>query len=267
MRVSPKHPENFSMRLTTLFASTALAFSLFAGPALTEAVAQSVTPAQKTEIEQLVRDYLLANPEIIREMAAKLEEKDKFAEEQVRTEGLKTNAKAVFALPGDAVIGNPKGDITIVEFMDYNCGWCKRSVGEMAELIKADPQVRVVLKEFPIFGAGSEYAARAALAAKNQNKYWELHQALFAHEGGQVEEAVVDRIAGAVGLDVAKMKQDMMAKDILETITANQELGRALAINGTPAFVIDSEVVPGYLPMAGLQEKLTAVRANGCKIC
>ncbi len=251
------------MRIGSLLAGTALALSLFATPALT----QSITPAQKTEIEQLVRDYLLANPELIRDMAAKLEEKDKLAEEQVRTEGLKTNAKAVFSLPGDAVIGNEKGDITVVEFMDYNCGWCKRSVGELAELLKTDKNVRVVLKEFPIFGAGSEYAARAALAAKKQNKYWELHQALFAHEGGQIDEAVVNQIAGSIGLDVARMKQDMVAKEVLETITANQDLGRALAINGTPAFVIDAEVVPGYLPIAGLVEKLTAVRANGCKIC
>jgi protein-disulfide isomerase len=251
------------MRLTSLLAGTALAFSL----AVTPVVAQSFNDAQKKEIETLVRDYLLANPELVREMAGKLEEKDRLAEEAARMAGLKENAKAVFALEGDAIIGNPKGDVTVVEFMDYNCGWCKKSVAELAELMKADTNVRVIMKEFPIFGAGSEYAARAALAAKKQGKYWEMHQALLAHEGGQVEEAVVDQIAQTIGLDVAKMKQEMMAKDVLETITANQDLGRALAINGTPAFIIDAEVVPGYLPLAGLQEKLAAVRTNGCKMC
>jgi protein-disulfide isomerase len=255
--------EFFIMRLTSLLAGTALAFSLVATPVL----AQSFNDSQKKEIETLVRDYLLANPEIVREMAGKLEEKDRLVEETTRLEGLKTNSKAVFSLEGDAIIGNPKGDVTIVEFMDYNCGWCKKSVAELAELIKADSNVRVIMKEFPIFGAGSEYASRAALAAKKQGKYWEMHQALFAHEGGQVEEAVVDQIAKTVGLDVAKMKTDMMAKDVLETITANQDLGRAMAINGTPAFIIDAEVVPGYLPLAGLQEKIAAVRTNGCKMC
>jgi protein-disulfide isomerase len=251
------------MRLTSLLATTTLALGLVVTPVF----AQSFNDAQKKEIETLVRDYLLANPELVREMASKLEEKDRMAEEAARIDGLKANAKAVFALEGDAIVGNPKGDVTIVEFMDYNCGWCKKSMLEMAELVKGDPKVRIVMKEFPIFGVGSEYAARAALAAKKQNKYWELHQALFAHEGGQIDEAVVDQLATTVGLDVAKMKTDMMAKDVLETITANQELGRSLAINGTPAFVIDSEVVPGYMPLAGLQEKLAAVRANGCKLC
>lgn len=252
------------MRLISAISHTIIALALFAGPVS----AQNFNAEQKKEIEQIVHDYLLANPELVREMAAKLEEKDRVAEETARIEGLKANAKAVFALPGDAVVGNPQGDVTIVEFMDYNCGWCKKSVAELSELIKVDPKIRVVMKEFPIFGQGSEYAARAALAATKQGKYWELHQALFAHEGGQVGPEVVDQIAATVkGLDVAKLKQDMTAKDVLETITTNQELGRALAINGTPAFVIDAEVVPGYLPMAGLQEKLTAVRANGCKIC
>jgi protein-disulfide isomerase len=251
------------MRFTSLLAGTALALSL----AVTPVVAQSFNDAQKKEIETLVRDYLLANPEIVREMAGKLEEKDRMAEETARMEGLKANAKTVFSLEGDAIIGNPNGDVTIVEFMDYNCGWCKKSMVELAELIKADPKLRVVMKEFPIFGVGSEYAARAALAAKKQGKYWELHQGLFAHEGGQIEEAVVDQIAASVGLDVAKMKQDMTAQDVLQTITANQELGRAMAINGTPAFIIDAEVVPGYIPLAGLQEKIAAVRTDGCKMC
>jgi protein-disulfide isomerase len=231
------------------------------------ASAQSINDAQKKEIEALVRDYLLNNPEILREMANKLEEKDRLAEEGLRAKALVASKDQVFKATGDAIVGNPTGDVTIVEFMDYNCGWCKKSMVEVNELIKADPNLKVVLKEFPIFGEHSEYAARAALAADKQGKYWQLHQAMFSHEG-QVTTDVVNQLAEATGLDMARLTKDIESKEVGEKIAANLQLAKDLAINGTPAFVIDDKVVGGYLPLDGMKAEIAEVRADGgCKMC
>ncbi len=220
----------------------------------------------KAEVEAIVHDYLLEHPEMLQEMSDKLQAKEKAAETAARNNGLKANAQLVFHHDGDAVVGNPKGTVTLVEFMDYNCGWCKKSVGEVAALTAADMDLKVVFKEFPIFGQGSEYAARAALASVKQGKYWQLHQALFAQEG-KVTEDVVDEVAKGLGIDVAKMKADMKDPKILDTISANYELAKTLQINGTPAFIIDTTVVPGYTTADQLQMQIASVKANGCQLC
>ncbi len=228
---------------------------------------ESISPAQKIEFEKLVHDYLLEHPEILRDMANKLEANDKLAADTARSTTLTSQAKDIFHNPMDAIVGNPKGDVTIVEFMDYNCGWCKKSVKELQSLVGTDKNVRVVMKEFPIFGEGSEYAARAALASVKQNKYWVLHQALFASEG-KVTPEVVDQIAAEQGLDVAKLKTDMKAADIDAAIKKNQAMAQSLALSGTPAFIVDTKLIPGYTELANLQAMLADVRANGgCKVC
>jgi protein-disulfide isomerase len=248
------------MRLKALFLFTAL----LAAP-LT-ATAQSMTDQQKKEMGDFIRSYLLEHPELLREMADKLEQKDRLAEQAARTEGLAKNKDTIFKLAGDAIVGNPQGDVTVVEFMDYNCGWCKKSMIEMQSLIAADPKLKVVMKEFPIFGEHSEFAARAALAAKKQGKYWEFHQALFSHEG-QVTTDVAKELAVSVGLDMAKLEVDMKSPEVIDTIAANYELGKQLALNGTPAFIIDSNVVPGYIPQNDIQSYVNEVRTNGCQYC
>jgi protein-disulfide isomerase len=254
--------ENMMKKLT----ASLLAVTLFLATPVLPSAAGSITADQKGEIEELIRGYLLKNPEILREMTAKLEENDRRAEDALRASVLKEKAALIFKTAADPMVGNPKGDVTIVEFMDYNCGWCKKSVGEVATLVKSDPNLRVVFKEFPIFGENSEYAARAALAAKNQGKYWELHQALFTHEG-QVTSEVVDQLAETVGLKIDQMKADMTSKPIIDEIAANYELAKALNLSGTPAFIIDDVVSPGYLPLDQLQADVAKVRAAGCKYC
>ncbi len=229
--------------------------------------AEGISPAQKIEFEKLVHDYLLEHPEILRDMSNKLEINDKLAADTARNTTLTSQAKDIFHNPIDAVVGNPNGDVTIVEFMDYNCGWCKKSVTEMQSLIAKDKNVRVVMKEFPIFGDGSEYAARAALASVKQGKYWELHQAMFASEG-KITAEVVDQIAKEHGLDVAKMKIDMKAADIDVAIKKNQAMAQSLALTGTPAFIVDDKLIPGYTELANLQSMLATTRAaGGCKVC
>ncbi len=229
--------------------------------------AEGISPAQKIEFEKLVHDYLLEHPEILRDMSNKLEANDKLAADTARNTTLTTQAKEIFHNPIDAVVGNPKGDVTIVEFMDYNCGWCKKSVTEMQALVAKDKNVRVVMKEFPIFGEGSEYAARAALASVKQGKYWEFHQAMFASEG-KITTEVVDQIAKEHGLDVVKMKVDMKAAEIDAAIKKNQTLAQALALTGTPGFIVDDKLIPGYTELANLQSMLATTRAaGGCKVC
>jgi protein-disulfide isomerase len=235
--------------------------------ALPAAAEQSFTDAQKKEIGDIVREYLLANPEILLDVSRELESKQKLAEAQQRESALKANADAIFRSPHDYVAGNPKGDVTMVEFFDYNCGWCKKGLPEVVNLIETDKNLRVVLKEFPIFGGDSDYAAKAAIAAKKQGKYWELHTALLGHEG-KVTKQAVDEIAAAQGIDMAKLKADMNSPEVAKVIADNQALAQSLAINGTPAFIIDTHLTPGYLPAGDLMAAIEGVRSGGgCKLC
>jgi protein-disulfide isomerase len=233
---------------------------------LPAAAESSFSEAQKKDIEQVVRDYLLKNPEILLEVSQVLDAKQKQTEAEQRDKALAENAAAVFRAPHDYVAGNPNGDVTMVEFFDYNCGWCKKGFPEVVSLIEQDKNLRVVLKELPIFGGDSDYAAKAALAAKKQGKYWEMHAALLGHEG-KVTRAVVDETAAAKGLDMKKLKADMESPEVADAIAANQALAQALAINGTPAFIIDNHVTPGYLPASELMTAIQEVRGRGCKHC
>lgn len=231
------------------------------------ALAQEFNDKQKSEIEQIMRDYLLENPELLLDVGRLLEQKQAEDEQKKRVAGVTENAEEIFRSPADYVAGNPNGDVTMVEFFDYNCSWCKKGMPEVMQLLEKDKGLRFVLKEFPIFGEDSEYAARAALAARKQGKYWELHLAMLGHEG-KIKKDDVDRIAQETGLDLDRLRKDMEMPEIAEAILRNQELAQRLAINGTPAFIIGSTVVPGYLPAEGLAEKIQDVRANGgCKVC
>jgi protein-disulfide isomerase len=242
-------------------AATALIASVATG------LAAEFNDQQRQEIGDIVREYLMANPEVLLDVSKALEAKQQEEEEKARLAGVSGNKEEIFRSPHDYVAGNPEGDVTMVEFFDYNCGWCKKGMPEVVDLMKNDSGLRLVLKEFPIFGEDSEYAARAALAAKKQGKYWELHLAMLGHEG-KVTKASVDEIAATRGVDVALMKQDMDSEEIVGVVAANQQLAQKLAINGTPAFIIDNKVVPGYLPKDGLAAKIQEVReAGGCQVC
>ena len=251
------------MRRIIALASTVLFALTLSGPSF----AESFSADQKTDIEKIVFNYLMEHPEVLRDMANKLDINDKKRESDARVGTLKNKAGDIFHDASDAVVGNPKGDVTVVEFFDYNCGWCKKSIIEMKALVEKDKNVRVVMKEFPIFGEGSDYAARAALASVKQGKYWQFHQALFASES-KVTIEVTDQIAAEIGLDVAKMKKDMEDPAIAANIQKTQILAQTMLITGTPAFIIDDQVFPGYTALDGLEASLASVRAaGGCKIC
>jgi protein-disulfide isomerase len=245
-------------------AACAAALLALAPAALAEG---SFNDGQKKEIGEIVREYLLENPDVLLEVSRALEAKQQQQEQEQRASVLQSNADLIFRSPADFVAGNPKGDVTMVEFFDYNCGWCKKGFPEVVNLMEKDKNLRVVLKEFPIFGGDSDYAAMAALAAKKQNKYWELHQAMLSHEGKVTKESV-DEIAAKLGIDVAKLKEDMKDPAIDKELADTRALAQQLAINGTPAFIIDDKVSPGYLPADGLTAMIEEVRAaGGCKLC
>ena len=231
------------------------------------AMAAEFTDQQRAEIGTIIREYLLQNPEVLVEVGQELDKRQQTAEGKARELALANNAAEIFHSDADLVAGNPSGAITMVEFFDYNCSWCKKGVPEVLRLLESDKELRLVMKEFPIFGEDSEYAARAALASKAQGKYWQFHLAMLRHEG-KVSKQGVDEIAAEQGLDLAKLKIDMETPAIREQIIRNQKLAQSLAINGTPAFIVDKKVIPGYLPHDGLLAAVQEVRdGGGCQIC
>jgi protein-disulfide isomerase len=224
-------------------------------------------PEQKKELGDIIRQYLMENPEVLRDAMQELERKQQMAEESARADSLKSMSADIFHNGDDLVGGNPKGKVAVVEFFDYNCGYCKRAFPDVMKMIHRDKDLKLVMKEFPILGPGSVYAARAALASRKQGKYWEYHLAMMAHEG-RIDEQVADQIAQATGLDVKKLKADMEADEVNQVITRNMQLAESLKIQGTPAFIIDETVIPGAVGFDALAAAVKQVRDNGgCKLC
>jgi protein-disulfide isomerase len=242
--------------------------ALVAAPvALTGPAKADLASVSDEEFGKRVRDYLMQNPEILRDVLQELERKERARQAQATQETIAAKAGDLFRAEGDLVIGNPQGDVTIVEFMDYNCGYCKRSLPDVMKLVEADKNLRVVIKEFPILGPSSITASRAALAAARQDKYKEMHAALMGHKGALNDEAIFE-LAKSAGLDVDKLKADMEDKAIAARIEQNHQLASMLGIDGTPAFVIDQQLIPGALGYEALAAAIGDVRAaGGCKVC
>jgi protein-disulfide isomerase len=223
--------------------------------------------AQKEELHGIIRDYLVNNPDVIREAMEALQAQEEAAQATLVQDTVRQNADALFRSEYDVVIGNPEGNLTMVEFFDYNCGYCKRSLDDVVALVETDPEIKFVLKEFPILGEGSVFAARAAIAARKQGKYWELHQAMM-RERGTNDEAQVVRLAADLGLDVERLRADMEADEVDLTIQQNYSLAEAMGIQGTPAFLVDDRLIPGALGLEGLRTQIAEERAAGtCVAC
>ena len=224
--------------------------------------------AQKRGIEQVMKDYLLANPQILLEVQSALEQK-MAQEEAERTKALVSeNAKEIYRHPDAPVAGNPDGDITVVEFFDYNCGYCKRGFQNIRELIEKDKNVRVVFKELPILSKDSEDASKIALAARSQGKYWELHQAMLESKG-RVTEASALEMAGKLGLDVAKLKAEKDSEPVKAELARVEALARKMNISGTPHFLVGSDAIGGAPEdlLDQLSDKIAALRKTGCAYC
>lgn len=218
-----------------------------------------LSDAERTAIEDVVRDYILEHPEIIMEAVQRLQERQQAAEAERQSRELATRGAELFNDPADPVGGNPDGDVTVVEFFDYQCGYCKQVHPALNRLIADDDRVRVVYKEFPILGPASLTAAKAALASRAQGKYVAFHDALMAHRGPLDTDRIL-AIAEDVGLDTQKLKTDMDAPEVAEIITANLRLAEALNIRGTPAFVVGDQLVPGAIGLDALKELVDEAR-------
>jgi protein-disulfide isomerase len=232
------------------------AIALVAPPAVAQA---AFSDAQKKEMKALVREYILENPEIISEAVQLLQEKEEKAKASKVVAAITSNKAALFSPPEGTVLGNPKGDVTLVEFFDYNCGYCKQVYPTMMETLKEDGKIKLVMKEFPILGNPSVIASRAALASRKQNKYTEFHMAMLSHRGSLTEETIM-KLAADVKLDVKKLQADMKAPEINEILAKNHQLAEALGIEGTPAIVVGETLVPGALQKDHLKELIADAR-------
>ena len=229
-----------------------------AASALGQTTEQSLPPLpegmDREVLNQVIEDYIRNHPEVIIESLRSLEDRQRQAEAEHRRQIILARSDVLENDPTSPVFGNPEGSVTIVEFFDYRCGYCRRMVPAMQRLLEEDPDLRWVMKEFPILGPESLYASRAAVASQKQGKYQEFHMALMS-DGVSVTDENVDRIAALLGLDMEQLKADMASKETQDILARNQELARDLGIGGTPSFVLGDSFLPGAVP----EERLRAL--------
>lgn len=223
--------------------------------------------AQQEQIQTIVHDYLLNNPQVLLEAVGKLQEQNDKQNQQKIAKVLETNANALLHAPNSPVFGNPKGTVTLVEFFDYQCPYCKKMSGPITKLAETNPNLRIVMKEWPVFGESSDFAARAALAAQLQNKYPAFHAALMATKGHLTQEDIL-KVAKNTGLDMDKLQIDMLSKPVMNELKSNLMLVHALQLIGTPAFIITKTdgnpknkiiFIPGAADIESLQKAIKAV--------
>lgn len=209
---------------------------------------------ERAAIETIVRDYILEHPEILPQAFEELQRR-------MNAQAVTANRDALYKDPDSPTAGNPKGDVTIVEFLDYTCGYCKASAPGLKKLLATDKNVRVIFKDLPVLGDVAVFAAHAALAANLQGEYMAFHNALYDHPGRLSEDAVMT-IAQKVGLDVTQLKQDMNKPEITAAIGRNLKLANELGLRGTPAFIINGHLIPRALSFDMLQGCVTDARNN-----
>ena len=247
-------------RLASLLAAAAISIA-----GVSAASAQTFSEPQRGEIERIVRDYLLKHPELLQEVMVELERKQQTAEAEKARAAVKTHADALFNSPRQVTLGNPQGDVTFVEFFDYNCGYCKRALNDMTALMGRDPKLKVVLKEFPVLGPGSVEAAQVAVAVRMQDKsgkkYMEFHQKMLLGRG-QADKARAMAVAKEIGLDMTRLEKDLKSEEIAATLQESAKLAEALGLNGTPSYVIGSDVVVGAVGLDALGKKIEQARTQ-----
>jgi protein-disulfide isomerase len=240
-------------------------FALALGAAPVAVSAQSFSDSQRGEIEQIVKSYLLAHPEILEDVSAELGKRQAAAEALKHEAAVDKNAQTIFSSPRGVTLGNKDGDVTFVEFFDYNCGYCKHAMNDMLDLMKTDPKLKVVLKEFPVLGPGSVEAAQVAVAARMQDpsgkKYLDFHQKLLGSRG-QADKARALAVAKEAGFDMARIEKDMSSPEVRATLEENFKLAEAMGMNGTPSYVIGKQVVVGAVGLENLKAKISTARCG-----
>jgi protein-disulfide isomerase len=246
-----------------LIAATCAALLAIAVPQASRA--DEFSASQRGELERIVREYLVAHPEVIQEAMTELEKRQTAADAEKHKAAVKQYSEALFTSPRQVVLGNPNGNVTFVEFFDYNCGYCKRAMDDMLTLLKDDPKLKVVLKEFPVLGPGSVEAAQVAVAVRMQDKtgkkYLEFHQKLLGGRG-QADKARALAVAKDIGLDMGRLGKDLASPEVKATLQESFKLAEALGLNGTPSYVIGDNVVIGAVGLESLKEKVNTSRCG-----
>jgi protein-disulfide isomerase len=227
--------------------------------------AQEFSAPQKSEIERIIREYLVTHPEVLQEAIAELDKRQTAADLEKAKSAIADNSETLFNSSRQVVLGNPKGDVTLVEFFDYNCGFCKRALPDMMELLKDDPKLRIILKEFPVLGPGSVEAAKVAVAVRMQDKggkkYLDFHQKLLGGRG-QADKARALAVAKEVGMDMKRLDTDMASDEAKASIEESLKLAETLGLNGTPSYIVGSDVVVGAVGLAALRTKVSTARCG-----
>jgi protein-disulfide isomerase len=260
----------FSRTLTRLSARLAAPlFSVALAATVLPAAAAEFSASQTSEIGNIVRDYLVSHPEVLRDAMMELDRREKAEQTAAREKVLSDKAGELLSSPHQAVIGNPNGKVTLVEFFDYNCGYCKKSLDDLSKLIKDDPNLRVVLKDFPVLGPGSVEAAQVASALRKQftgDKFWTYHQKLLMTRG-PVGKAQALAVAKDMGADMGKLDRDMTSADVKAGIQEVMQIADGLNLTGTPSWVVGRDVVVGAVGYDELKGKIGNVAKCGKAVC
>lgn len=264
-----------TFRFYTFFSALLLSLSIWPLCANAETKAKNnFTPSEQTEIQTIVHDYLLDHPEILIQVAQKLQQQQSSQMQKQAVTAVAANTQKLFFSSTSPMAGNAKGDITLIEFFDYQCPHCKEMEPVISQLLKSDPNLRFVFKEFPIFGDISQLASRAALAARQQDKYQAMHAALMKAKPPFTEKQILD-LAKSAGLNIAQLKADMNSPTVQQEIKNNLKLANALGLPGTPGFVIAPTpqddfppnvnkifVLPGGTELSTFQNMINEARKN-----
>jgi protein-disulfide isomerase len=231
--------------------------------AVAPARAEPADDAKRGEFERMFREYLSEHPEAIQQALDLLASRKAVAKAEQQKAAIKTNGRELFSSARQVTLGDRTGDVTLVEFFDYNCGYCKRALTDLLELMKADPKLKVVLKEYPILGPDSVEAARVAVAVRMQDTsgahYLAFHRKLLENRGHN-DKARALAAAREAGLDMARLERDMTSEEVKKSLDESTRLGKALAINGTPGYVVGDRVIIGALGEQVLKESVAAAR-------
>jgi len=227
--------------------------------------AQEFSAPQKSEIERIVKEYIVSHPEVLQEAIAELDKRQAAADLEKAKNAVSSNAETLFNSSRQVVLGNPKGDVTMVEFFDYNCGFCKRAMADMLELLKDDPKLRIILKEFPVLGPGSVEAAKVAVAVRMQDKtgkkYLDFHQKLLGGRG-QADKARALAVAKEAGMDMKRIDTDLASDEVKVSIEESLKLAETLGLNGTPSYIVGADVVIGAVGLDALRTKVSMARCG-----
>jgi protein-disulfide isomerase len=256
------------MTLKSLAAGVALAV-LAAMPSVAQQAPAAFTDAQKAAINAMIKDYLLKNPEVIQEAMTELDRRQKEAERESRAKLVSDKASPLFTAKHNVPFGNPKGDVTIVEFFDYNCGFCRRSLADLQKFISEDKNIRIITKDFPVLGPESVEAATVAMAARQQlspEKMLSFHAKLLSNRGKVGRQQALDA-AKEAGADMTRLQKDMESPEIGQAIEQNVQLADALGLTGTPSYIVGDDVVVGAVGFPELKTRVDNVRKCGKAAC